>query len=75
VAAAEAEHDLTPANGPLRLPAVHRLDLRSDGGWSEGSITKLDPGSRALRYMVGFGAGAAKAQAETRLIDVQTDWS
>jgi hypothetical protein len=38
----------------------------------EGTITKLDPGSRALRYMVGFGAGAAKAQAETRLIDVQT---
>ncbi len=31
----------------------------------EGTITKLDPGSRALRYMVGFGAGAAKAQAET----------
>jgi hypothetical protein len=38
----------------------------------EGTITKLDPGSRALRYMVGFGAGADKAQAETRLIDVQT---
>ena len=38
----------------------------------EGTITKLDPGSRALRYMVGFGAGAAKVQAETRLVDVQT---
>src|SRR5438876_768436 len=38
----------------------------------EGTITKLDPGSRALRYVVGFGAGAAKAQAETRLVDVQT---
>jgi hypothetical protein len=38
----------------------------------EGTITRLDPGSRALRYIVGFGAGAAKAQAETRLVDVQT---
>src|SRR5215470_6197068 len=38
----------------------------------EGTVTKLDPGSRALRYMVGFGAGATKAQAETRLVDVQT---
>src|SRR5712691_9286388 len=26
----------------------------------EGNITKLDPGSRALRYMVGFGAGAQR---------------
>ena len=38
----------------------------------EGTVTKLDPGSRALRYMVGFGAGATKAQTETRLVDVQT---
>jgi hypothetical protein len=38
----------------------------------QGTITSLDPGSRALRYIVGFGAGAAKVQAETRLVDVQT---
>lgn len=38
----------------------------------EGTVTKLDPGSRALRYMVGFGADATKAQTETRLVDVQT---
>ena len=38
----------------------------------EGVITRLAPGSRALRYLVGFGAGASKAQAETRFIDVQS---
>jgi hypothetical protein len=38
----------------------------------EGTITRLVPGNRALRYLVGFGAGAAKAQAETRFVDVQT---
>lgn len=38
----------------------------------EGSITRLVPGNRALRYMVGFGAGAAKAQIETRFVDAQT---
>jgi hypothetical protein len=35
----------------------------------EGVITRLTEGDRALRYFVGFGAGAAKAQIETRLID------
>lgn len=38
----------------------------------EGAITKLAPGSRALRYFVGFGAGASKAQMETRFVDMQT---
>jgi hypothetical protein len=38
----------------------------------EGDITKLTEGSQALRYFVGFGAGAAKAQVETRLVDVQS---
>lgn len=38
----------------------------------EGEITKLTEGSQALRYFVGFGAGAAKAQIETRLVDVQS---
>ena len=38
----------------------------------EGEITKLTEGSQALRYFVGFGAGAAKAQIETRLLDVQS---
>jgi hypothetical protein len=38
----------------------------------EGDITKLTEGSQAVRYFVGFGAGAAKAQIETRLVDVQS---
>jgi hypothetical protein len=37
----------------------------------EGDMPMLTEGSRALRYFVGFGAGAAKAQIETRLVDVQ----
>jgi hypothetical protein len=35
----------------------------------EGDMPKLTEGNQALRYFVGFGAGAAKAQIETRLID------
>lgn len=38
----------------------------------EGDMTKLTEGSQALRYFVGFVAGAAKAQIETRLLDVQS---
>ena len=38
----------------------------------DGTITRLAPGSRALRYLVGFGAGRSKAQAEMRFVDVQS---
>ena len=38
----------------------------------EGDITRLTEGSQALRYFVGFGAGAAKAQVETRLSVAQS---
>ncbi len=38
----------------------------------EGEITRLAPGSRALRYFVGFGAGRSKTQAETRFVDAQS---
>jgi uncharacterized protein DUF4410 len=38
----------------------------------QGDITRLTEGSQALRYFVGFGAGAAKAQIETRFIDDQS---
>lgn len=38
----------------------------------EGTITRLVPGNRAMRYLIGFGAGAAKAQVETRFVDIQT---
>src|SRR6266849_6778921 len=38
----------------------------------DGEITRLAPGSRALRYVVGFGAGRSKAQSEMRFVDAQT---
>lgn len=34
-----------------------------------GSITRLGRGSQALRYLVGFGAGSTKAQAEMHFVD------
>lgn len=37
----------------------------------EGIFTELDPGNQALRYFVGFGAGAAKVQIETVVKDPQ----
>lgn len=54
---ATASSDVPQGAGVLRL---------------EGEMPKLTEGSQALRYFVGFGAGAAKAQIETRLIDVQS---
>jgi hypothetical protein len=36
------------------------------------TITELDPGSRALRYLVGFGAGSTKVQVETEIRDPKT---
>jgi hypothetical protein len=38
----------------------------------EGTLARLNTGSRALRYFVGFGAGASKAQVETRLVEAAT---
>ena len=38
----------------------------------QGEISRLTEGSRALRYWVGFGAGATKAQIETRFLDSQS---
>lgn len=39
----------------------------------DGEITRLAAGSRALRYLVGFGAGRSKAQSEMRFLDGQTE--
>lgn len=36
----------------------------------EGAITRLGRGSQAVRYLVGFGAGAARAQADMRFVEV-----
>lgn len=39
----------------------------------KSTITELDPGSRALRYLVGFGAGSTKVQVETEIRDSKTE--
>lgn len=53
-----SETSLTP--GPEKTLKLH------------GKITQLDPGSRALRYWVGFGAGRSKAQTELHFVDAQS---
>lgn len=35
-------------------------------------VTVMDPGSRAARYWVGFGAGAARTEIEAEIIDTKT---
>ncbi len=37
----------------------------------ECTVTKMDAGSRAMRYLVGFGAGATKVQVENEIRDFQ----
>lgn len=39
----------------------------------EGIITRLAPGSQAVRYFVGFGVGRSQVQAEIRFVDAQTE--
>lgn len=38
----------------------------------ETSFSELDPGSRALRYFAGFGAGRSKVQVESEIRDATT---
>ncbi len=35
-------------------------------------VTVMDPGSRAARYWVGFGAGAARTEIEGEIVDAHT---
>jgi hypothetical protein len=37
-----------------------------------GTVTKYKPGSRAVRYLIGFGAGTTKAAAHVKFIDAAT---
>ena len=37
-----------------------------------GTITKYKPGSRAKRYLIGFGAGATKVVAQIKFVDTAT---
>jgi hypothetical protein len=60
------------------LPKVIDIDVTTEPPIGEGilalqgEISRLTEGSQALRYLVGFGAGTAKAQVETRLVDTQS---
>lgn len=38
-----------------------------------GKVTRLDPGSQALRYWVGFGAGHSTAEVTGEVVDAQTN--
>ncbi len=38
----------------------------------KGTVTDFKPGSRVMRYMVGFGAGKQKIQIEAELYDKET---
>jgi len=38
----------------------------------KSELSELDPGNRALRYMVGWGAGRVKVQLETEIRDAAT---
>lgn len=37
-----------------------------------GSVTRLGRGSQAARYLVGFGAGSTRVQAEMHFVDAQS---
>jgi hypothetical protein len=48
-------------------------DIPADAGKAlrlRGVITRLGRGSQAVRYLVGFGAGSTRAQAEMHFVDV-----
>lgn len=53
---------------------VNRSETDSPAGTGpaltlRGSITRLGRGSQAARYLIGFGAGSTRAQAETQFLD------
>ena len=55
-----------------RVPAVTEAAPDTNTLILEGAIIEYEPGSRALRYFVGFGAGKAFATVQLRAIDKAT---
>jgi hypothetical protein len=55
-----------------RVPAVTEAPSETGALILEGTIIEYEPGSRALRYFVGFGAGKAFATVQLRAIDKAT---
>jgi hypothetical protein len=69
--------------GPFMEGLTGELERKIDvspgsGGKSEGTlivrtkILNLDPGSKAARYWAGFGAGAARAEVSSEVVDAAT---
>ena len=58
-----------------RVVNLSETDFPGDAGQAlrlRGTITRLGRGSRAVRYLVGFGAGSTRAQAETQFVDARS---
>jgi hypothetical protein len=56
-----------------RVPSVTEATPEKNALILEGTIIEYEPGSRALRYFVGFGAGKAFATVQLRAIDKSTN--
>jgi hypothetical protein len=55
-----------------RVPAVSEAAPETNALILEGTIIEYETGSRALRYLVGFGAGKAFATVQLKAIDKAT---
>jgi len=58
-----------------RVVNLSETDFPGDAGQAlrlRGTITRLGRGSQAVRYLVGFGAGSTRAQAETQFVDARS---
>jgi len=58
-----------------RVVNLSETDFTADASKAlrlRGSITRLGRGSQAARYLVGFGAGSTRAQAETHFVDAES---
>jgi hypothetical protein len=54
---------------------LSETDLPGDAGKAlklRGTITRLGRGSQAARYLVGFGAGSTRAQAEMHFVEAES---
>lgn len=68
-AIAEKVRGLSLYQAVNRVPAVTEAAPETNTLILEGTIIEYEPGSRALRYLVGFGAGKAYATVQLKAID------
>jgi hypothetical protein len=57
----------------VRLEGADAGDLPRPALRLTGVVKEFKPGSRAKRYLIGFGAGKTKVLADVKFIDVQTE--